>query len=129
YPHVEEIQDIIEQVLIENNLYETAKVFILYRKEREKIREEKKKILNKEFLDEIDRRFSINALRVVASRYLLRDENGKIIETPKQLFERVVALIVILDILYDEKFLIKMVNKKFMKMKNLMQKILKEKFL
>ncbi|MBU5682290.1 MAG: hypothetical protein KQA34_01050 [Candidatus Aenigmarchaeota archaeon] len=119
YPHVEEIQDIIEQVLIENNLYETAKAFILYRKEREKIREEKKKILNKEFLDEIDRRFSINALRVVASRYLLRDENGKIIETPKQLFERVVALIVILDILYDEKFLIKMVNKKFMKMKAL----------
>ncbi|MEM0333376.1 MAG: ATP cone domain-containing protein [Candidatus Aenigmatarchaeota archaeon] len=37
YPHVEEIQDIIEQVLIENNLYETAKAFILYRKEREKI--------------------------------------------------------------------------------------------
>ncbi|MEM5820654.1 MAG: adenosylcobalamin-dependent ribonucleoside-diphosphate reductase [Candidatus Aenigmatarchaeota archaeon] len=103
YPHVEEIQDIIEQVLIENNLYETAKAFILYRKEREKIREEKKKILNKEFLDEIDKRFSINALRVLASRYLLRDENGKIIETPKQLFERVAALIVIPDILYDEK--------------------------
>ncbi|MEM5843154.1 MAG: adenosylcobalamin-dependent ribonucleoside-diphosphate reductase [Candidatus Aenigmatarchaeota archaeon] len=103
YPHVEEIQDIIEQVLIENNLYETSKAFILYRKEREKIREEKKKILNKEFLDEIDKRFSVNALRVLSSRYLLRDEKGKIIESPKQLFERVAALVVISDILYDEK--------------------------
>ena len=103
YPHVEEIQDIIEQTLVENKLYETAKAFILYRKEREKIREEKKKILEKDVLDEIDKRFSVNALRVLASRYLQRDENGKLIEDPKRLFERVVALIVIPDILYDER--------------------------
>ncbi|MEM0332972.1 MAG: adenosylcobalamin-dependent ribonucleoside-diphosphate reductase [Candidatus Aenigmatarchaeota archaeon] len=103
YPHVEEIQDIIEQVLVENSLYEVAKAYILYRKEREKIRDEKKKILEKDVLDEIDKRFSVNALRVLASRYLLRDEKGKLIESPKQLFERVAALIVIPDILYDER--------------------------
>ncbi|MEM5830290.1 MAG: adenosylcobalamin-dependent ribonucleoside-diphosphate reductase [Candidatus Aenigmatarchaeota archaeon] len=103
YPHVEEIQDIIEQTLVENSLYEVAKAYILYRKEREKIRDEKKKILEKDVLDEIDKRFSVNALRVLASRYLLRDEKGKLIESPKQLFERVAALIVIPDILYDEK--------------------------
>lgn len=103
YPHVEEIQDIIEQTLVENSLYEVAKAYILYRKEREKIRDEKKKILEKDVLDEIDKRFSVNALRVLAARYLLRDERGKLIESPKQLFERVALTVTISDILYDER--------------------------
>ncbi|MEM5831687.1 MAG: ATP cone domain-containing protein, partial [Candidatus Aenigmatarchaeota archaeon] len=101
--HVEEIQDIVESTLVSYNLFEVAKAYILYRKEREKIREEKKKILEKDSIDEIDKKFSLNALRVLASRYLKRDENGKIIESPKQLFERVALLVVIPDILHDEK--------------------------
>ncbi len=103
YPHVEEIQDIVEFSLMKYGLFETAKAYVLYRKERERIREEKKKILQKSEVDEVDKNFSINALRILASRYLLRDEEGKIIESPKQLFQRVAALIVIPDILYDSR--------------------------
>ncbi|MCS7123039.1 MAG: adenosylcobalamin-dependent ribonucleoside-diphosphate reductase [Candidatus Aenigmarchaeota archaeon] len=111
-PHVEEVQDIVESTLVKFNLFDTAKAYILYRKERERIREEKKKILQKDFIDEIDKKFSINALRVLASRYLNRDEKGKIVESPKQLFERVALLIVIPDILYDERVFDKNSNQK-----------------
>jgi len=38
-PHVEQVQDIIEEVLILENLVETAKAYILYREQRRKIRE------------------------------------------------------------------------------------------
>ncbi len=102
-PTVEEIQDIVEKVLIENGHAKTAKAYILYRKEKERIREEKKAILNKEALDEVDKRFSVNALRVLASRYLIRDENGKIIESPKEMFMRVAINLTLPEILYDER--------------------------
>ncbi len=101
-PHVEEIQDIVEYALMKFDLYNTAKAYVLYRKEREKIREEKKKILNKDAIDEVDKKFSLNSLRVIASRYLLRDEKGNIIESPKQMFQRVAMAIVIPDILHDK---------------------------
>jgi ribonucleoside-triphosphate reductase (formate) len=38
-PHVEQIQDIIEEVLIMEGLVETAKAYILYRDQRRKVRE------------------------------------------------------------------------------------------
>ncbi len=100
-PHVEEIQDIVELSLVKFDLYEVAKAYILYRKEREKIREEKKKILEKDYVDEVDKAFSLNALRLMASRYLLKDEEGKLREDPKHMFQRVAALIVISDMLHD----------------------------
>ncbi len=102
-PTVEQVQDLVEKVLVENGHYRTAKAYILYRKERTLIREEKKKILQKDFIDDIDKRFSLNAIQILASRYLQKNEEGKLIESPKQLFERVAALIVIPDILYDKK--------------------------
>lgn len=102
-PHVEEIQDIVEFALVKFDQYEVAKAYILYRKEREKIREEKKKLLEKDYVDEVDKSLSLNAIRLLASRYLLRDEKGKLIEDPKRMFIRVAATIVIPDILYDER--------------------------
>jgi ribonucleoside-diphosphate reductase beta chain len=39
YPTVEEIQDLVEQVLMELDFFETAKAYILYRNERKKLRE------------------------------------------------------------------------------------------
>jgi len=100
-PHVEDIQDIVELALVKFDLYEVAKAYILYRKERERIRKEKMAILGKASIDEVDKAFSVNAIRVLASRYLLKDRSGRIIESPKQLFERVAALVVIPDILYS----------------------------
>jgi len=102
-PHVEEIQNIVERSLMEQNLYDVAKAYVLYRKERERIRDEKRRMLEKEHVDEVDKAFSLNAVRLLASRYLLRDEHGKIIEGPKQMFQRVAALVVISDILHDPK--------------------------
>jgi len=102
-PHVEEIQDIVELSLVKFDLYEVAKAYILYRKERERIREEKKKILEKDYVDEVDKAFSLNALRLMAARYLMKDEKGKLKEDPKRMFQRVAALIVIPDILHDPK--------------------------
>lgn len=83
-PSVEDVQDIVESILIEDGLADTAKSYILYRHERRKLREDKVKILNKKDLDEIDKSFDINSLRVLSSRYLLRDDNNEIIEGPKK---------------------------------------------
>ena len=102
-PHIENIQDIVELELMRAGLFEVAKAYILYRKKKAEIREEKKKILNKDKLDEIDKRFSLNALRVLASRYLIKNEKGEIVESPRELFERVAILAVVPDLLYDER--------------------------
>jgi ribonucleoside-diphosphate reductase alpha chain len=100
-PSVEDVQDIVESILIEEGLSETAKAYILYRHERRKVRDEKMKILNKKDLDEVDKAFDVSSLRVLAARYLLRDSNGEIIEGPKQMFERVAVLVTIPDIMHD----------------------------
>ena len=49
-PSVEDVQDIVESILIEEGLSETAKSYILYRHERRKVRDDKMKILNKKDL-------------------------------------------------------------------------------
>lgn len=98
---VEDVQDMVESILIEEGLAETAKAYILYRHERRKLREMKMKILNKKDLDEVDKSLDINSLRVLSSRYLLRDNNSEIIEGPKQLFERVSTLVAISDLVHD----------------------------
>ena len=102
-PHVEQIQDLIELSLIKFDLYEVAKAYITYRKEKEKIRKEKIALLEEYYEEEVAKRFSLNAIRLMVNRYLLRDERGEIIEGPKQMFQRVAALVVIPDILYDPK--------------------------
>src|SRR6266516_3733560 len=100
-PSVEDVQDMVESILIEEGLSETAKAYILYRHERRKVRDEKVKILNKKDLDEVDKAFEVNSLRVLAARYLLRDDSNEIVEGPKQMFERVAILVAIPDILHD----------------------------
>src|SRR4029078_7638812 len=100
---VEDVQDMVESILIEEGLAETAKAYILYRHERKKLREMKMKILNKKDLDEVDKTLDVNSLRVLSSRYLLRDNNGEIVEGPKQLFERVAILVAISDIIHESR--------------------------
>ena len=43
------------------------------------VSDEKKSILNKTELDEVDLAFDVSALRVLASRYLLKDAKGMIV--------------------------------------------------
>ncbi len=85
-PTVEGIQDTVEKILIEQGHAKTAKAYILYRQKRTEIRNLQKDIMNGR-TTKIP--FSINALRVVAGRYLMRDEEGEIVESPEEMFERV----------------------------------------
>jgi len=87
-PGVEDVQDIVEAVLIKNGLAETAKSYILYRKKREEIREVKHLFGVKD-----DLKLGINAVKVLERRYLLKDEQGSVVETPSQLFRRIAKAI------------------------------------
>ncbi|MBU5688155.1 MAG: adenosylcobalamin-dependent ribonucleoside-diphosphate reductase [Candidatus Aenigmarchaeota archaeon] len=102
-PDVEMIQDCVEKVLIEEGHARVAKAYILYRQKRAEIRKEKATILEKETIDEVDKQFDVNALRVLKSRYLRKDESGKLVEWPKQLFTRVAVNVGLPNIIYDEK--------------------------
>ena len=101
-PSVEDIQDMVESTLIEQGHSEIAKSYILYRHERRKIRDEKMKVLNTNSLDFVSKKFDLNCLRVLASRYLMRNNKNEITESPSQMFERVAILIGIGDLLHDD---------------------------
>ena len=101
-PTIEEIQDTVEQVLLDENHIKIAKAYILYRQKRAEIRKEKAQILNKEDIDEVDKKFDVNALRVLTSRYLRKDDFGKVIESPKELFIRVAIHTTLPSLFYDK---------------------------
>jgi len=100
-PTVEDIQDIVESTLIDSGNSDIAKAYIVYRHERRKLRDEKMNVLNLKVLDPVSKKFDLNCLRVIASRYLFRNSKNEIIESPTQMFERVAILVGIGDILYD----------------------------
>lgn len=102
---VEQIQDFVEQTLVSQGQAKAAKAYILYRQKRTEIRKQKQQVLNKEIIDEVDKVFDLNSLRVLCSRYLRKDENGEIIESPKQLFQRVAVHVVLPSLFYSEKLL------------------------
>ena len=94
---VEEIQDIVEETLMDLGFKKAARAYIVYREERKKIRGAKK-ILGVED----DLKLTVNAIRVLEARYLLKDEKGNIIETPRQMFHRVARYIALVEIMYQE---------------------------
>ena len=109
-PSVEDIQDIVESTLIDSGNSDIAKAYIVYRHERRKLRDEKMKVLNARALDPVSKKFDLNCLRVLASRYLFRNGKNEIIETPTQMFERVAILVGVGDILYDSQIFEKSAN-------------------
>ena len=106
-PTVEEVQDVVEKVLIEKGLAKVAKAYILYRQHRAEIRQEKAQVLHKEEIDDVDKKFDVNALRVLAARYLKKNDEGVIIESPKELFARVSVHGTLPSLFYDSKIYIK----------------------
>jgi len=111
-PTVEDIQDIVESTLIDSGNSDIAKSYIVYRHERRKLRDEKMRVLNLKTLDPVSKKFDLNCLRVLASRYLFRNSKSEIIETPTQMFERVAVLVGIGDMLYDSQVFDKSGNNK-----------------
>ncbi len=94
---VEDIQDIVEEVLMLQGYVKVAKAYILYREERKKIREAKKRLGVHD-----DLKLTVNAVKVLEARYLLKDEKGNIIETPRQMFERAARYLALVEIFYED---------------------------
>jgi ribonucleoside-diphosphate reductase alpha chain len=117
-PSVEDVQDGVEKVLIEEGHAAVAKAYILYRQKRAEVRQMKSMLgVNDEL------KLSMNAIKVMASRYLCRDEDRNIIESTAQLFRRVARAIAEPEAAYggeervkqyDEAFYKMMVSREFM---------------
>jgi ribonucleoside-diphosphate reductase alpha chain len=94
---VEEIQDTVEEVLMDLHYPVVARAYIAYRQHRAQARRIKK------FLGvEDDLKLSVNAAVVLQKRYLMKDENGQVIETPSGMFARVARAISTVDRLYGD---------------------------
>lgn len=98
-PTVEQIQDTVEKVLMEEEHHEIAKAYILYRQKRKEISEIRTAILEGKTTS---LKLSENALMVLKERYLRRDEEGKLSETPEELFMRVAENIAQADKIYKQ---------------------------
>jgi ribonucleoside-diphosphate reductase alpha chain len=96
-PGVEDVQDAIIAVLKKRGLENVAKDYSAYREEKEHIRKLKAKLGLPP-----DVKLTLNAMEVLRSRYLLKDENGKVVETPVQMFGRVARAVAAADRNYGD---------------------------
>ena len=97
-PTVEDIQDLVERVLIEEHHIKTAKAYILYREKKTRLRELKKSLVG----TFVAKKLSYNALKILKERYLMKDENGAIAETPLGMFRRVAHNVAKADKIYND---------------------------
>ncbi len=97
-PNVEQIQDTVEKILKREKMEETARIFHDYRQKRTRIRQDKWILKDKDFQTKL----SSNALRVLEVRYLKKNDEGKIIETPEELFRRVASNMASAERRFDE---------------------------
>ncbi len=82
-PSVEDAQDFVIAVLNRSGYGRVAEEYAAYRKKKGEIR------ALRETLGIEDPKLTVNALEVLRQRYLLKNEKGRIIETPVQLFKRI----------------------------------------
>ncbi|MEO0226050.1 MAG: ribonucleotide reductase N-terminal alpha domain-containing protein, partial [candidate division WOR-3 bacterium] len=94
-PSVEDIQDIVEEILIKQGHNQAAKAYIVYRAKRSELRAAKKFVGVQD-----DLKLSVNAVKVLERRYLLKDEEGNVLETPGEMFQRVARAVAEVDRLY-----------------------------
>lgn len=95
-PSVEGVQDIVEEVLIRDQQAELAKAYIIYRQKHKEIREAK--MMLKGYRVEV--KSTPNAMTVLRKRYLIKDDQGQVTETPEEMFKRVANNIAYADKLY-----------------------------
>ena len=90
-PSVENAQDTVIEVLKQKGYEKVAREYQAYRKKKEEIRRLGKKLGIEE------PKLTVNALEVLTRRYLLRDEEGNITETPAQTFMRIAKTVAKVD--------------------------------
>jgi len=94
---IEKIQDIIEESLMDLGYNSVAKAYIIHREKRKRKRE------LREHLDIVDDlKLGLNAAKLLKDRYLMRDTEGNVIETPSELFRRVAKTVAVADLKYDK---------------------------
>ncbi len=117
-PNVEEIQDTVESTLMEKGFPELAKAYILYRHKRKEMRSAKSMLGVED-----DLKLTFNAVKVLEKRYLVKNENGEVVETPRMMFERVAKNVASAELNYpgesdlkglEEKFYSLMANQEFL---------------
>lgn len=90
-PSVEDAQDFVIEVLRESGYGKVAYGYQTYRKKKDEIRQLRGTLGIEEL------KLTVNALEVLDRRYLLKDVNEKIMETPNQMFTRIANVIAKVD--------------------------------
>jgi len=85
-PDVESIQDLVEAALMEEGYSQIGRAYILYRERRSELRVAKRVLGLKD-----DLKLPLNTIEILRRRYLLKDDERNIIETPSGLFRRVAS--------------------------------------
>ena len=83
-PHIEQIQDVVEQVLISANHFTTARAYIVYREQRSRLRRDQRTIVDvassiNEYLDRADWRVNANANQGYSLGGLILNVSGKVV--------------------------------------------------
>ncbi len=83
-PHIEQIQDVMEQVLISANHFTTARAYIVYREQRSRLRRDQRTLVDvassiNEYLDRADWRVNANANQGYSLGGLILNVSGKVV--------------------------------------------------
>jgi len=90
-PSVEDVQDAVVEVLSREGYEKVATEYQDYRKKKEEIRNLRDR------LGILEPKLTVNALEVLRRRYLLKDMQEKVIETPSELFMRIAKALARVD--------------------------------
>ncbi len=97
---IEEIQDMVENELMKEGFFEIAKAYILYRREHADLRTAKKIIFG---VGKDESKLPLNALEVLRARYLLKNIDGEIVESPREMYLRVAEYVSSAENIYDKR--------------------------